>query len=178
MKSNLLACASLLAVLVNVVVACNVHAADRFYLEPNVSRDKLKLESSDFLLYGAGVKLGVYMIGHYGLELQYSQGFKEDKLNNLQVELASRSSAFLRYGSLPARPIRGYFLLGHSRINLDYNGPNASAKTELNDFAWAVGAEEKLRRWRPALFNVEYAQHYNHHGDIYYIMSMGLRYEF
>ena len=173
MKSLVMACACSLS-----LFATSVFAAGKFYVEPNVSRDRLKIEGAAFNLIGAGLKLGMHLRGHHGIELQYTQGTKEAKLNELQVELDNRISAFYRYGSLPSRPIRGYFLLGHTRTTINYDGPTSASDEVLDDFAWALGAEEKLKRWKPAIFNVEYAQHYNHHSDVYYIISMGLRYEF
>ena len=173
MKSFVLASVCLLCLIVS-----SVQAAGRFYVEPNASRDKLKLQNAEFSIYSTGLKLGVHLAGHHGFEVQYSQGSKEEELNSLKVELGSRMGVFYRYGSLPSRPIRGYVLLGQSRTVINYDGPTQSSEEELEDFAWAIGAEEKLKRWNPAIFNVEYAQHYNHQDDIYYIISLGLRYEF
>jgi len=155
-----------------------VAAFDHFYVEPQVSSDKLKVNSGKFNLVASGFKAGFYMIPKLSFEVLIAKGSREDQINDLTVQLKSRSSYFVRWGSDYHRPIRAYLSLGQTNLQVKYTGPLSETTDKLSDLAWAVGAEERIRAIPGSFFNLEYVRHFSNIDQIYSSISMGLRYEF
>jgi len=153
-------------------------AFDHFYVEPQISADKLKLNSGAYNLVSSGLKAGFYIIPTISFEVLYAKGSREDKINDLTVKLDNRNSFFFRYGSDYHRPIRAYLSLGQSNTNINYSGPISKRSEQLSDFSWAVGAEERIRSLPGSFLNFEYARHFSNIDQFYSSISMGLRYEF
>jgi len=151
---------------------------DHFYVEPQISSDRLKVNSGHYNLVATGFKAGFYIIPKMSFEVLLVKGSREDKINDLTVKLDNRSSFFFRYGSDYHKRIRAYMSLGQSNTNISYAGPINQHKDKLSDLSWAIGAEERIRVLPGSYFNIEYARHFSNIDQFYSSLSMGLRYEF
>ena len=151
---------------------------DHFYVEPQISNDKLKLNSGSYTLIGTGFKGGFYINRQIAFEVLFVKGKRENTINDLTVKLDNRSSFFFRYGSDYRKPIRAYMSLGQSNTKISYDGPVTKHTDKLSDLSWALGAEERIRSLPGFFFNLEYARHFSNIDQFYSGISMGLRYEF
>ena len=145
------------------------------YVEANYAETKIRLTSGKYKISASGFKLGYYFSPKISVEAQYMQGLGDDSINSTVVEIDNISSLYVRFGTDARKNFRSYILLGQSNVSL-----SSSSLTEstYEDFSWAIGAEERLRRWPLFILNAEYVRHYDHNGFTINSTSLGLRYEF
>jgi len=151
---------------------------DHFYVEPQISNDRIVLKTGRYSLLSSGVKAGFYIMPKISFEVLFAKGLREDSIKDLSVGLKNRNSFFFRYGSDFHRPIRAYLSVGQSNTNLSYKQQGKSSEDNLSDLSWAIGAEERIRIWPGSYLNFEYARHYSNYDQTFSSISMGLRYEF
>lgn len=145
------------------------------YIEYAVAKSTVKLPDGEFKFSSNALKLGYYFNPKVSVEAHYYQGLGDDNRNGHIVEIDNMTSVFLRIGSTTRKNFRSYLLLGQSNISLN---SNRQGTISLEDFTYAFGAEERLRRWPLLFLNAEYIRHYDDNGSTITSTSIGLRYEF
>jgi hypothetical protein len=148
------------------------------YYDISGNRTKLNVNGGDFSFWQAGVKLGVNFAHKYAIETYYASSLTDDNSGKLDVELKNIKSIFLRAGSDRRKRLRTYLLLGQSNVQIDYRGPSSNSSDTLTDFAWGIGAEEYLQRFKKVLFTAEYLRHFDNGDQTIYSFNLGFRFEF
>ncbi|MFV2058158.1 MAG: porin family protein [Thiohalomonadales bacterium] len=150
----------------------------RFYIEGNLAQTQVKVPSSKYKLYMAGIKVGYHVQQYVAVEAQYATTISDDDANNLTVDVGSLSGFYLRVGSSNKKDMRTYLLFGQSYATVNYTSTRGSFSDKVEDFAWGIGAEERLKRWPLVFLNAEYLQQFENNGEKITTISLGLRYEF
>jgi len=120
-----------------------------------------------------------YEIEKHQIELAVMSSVKEDKLNQLTVDIPSITSVFYRYSPYFKDRLKIHVILGVSQIDVDSIYPNTADSTDsFEGVSFGVGVEEAFISIPELKLKLDWIQLYR--GDQLNInaLSLGLRYEF
>jgi hypothetical protein len=158
--------------------AASTTTTPKTYYELAAMYNQIELASGEFNPWIAKLKFGYQYNENLSFEVHYGTGVKDDTDTNLNVEFKDTYGGYLRWGSGIHNNVRVYILLGQARTTINWSGSTNSGEEELDDFSWAVGAEERSKRVRNMFYTAEYASFY-HKGDQDVTgISLGLRFEY
>ena len=156
----------------------NAYAASKMYYELDASYGTIKLTDGKFNPWLARMKFGYNITDNFSVEGHYATGVKDDTLNSLNVELKQMMAGYIRWGSNTMDNVRLYILLGQARTTLNWDGPTKTGEEQLDDFTWAVGAEERSKKITNMYYTAEYASYFHKGNQDVTTISLGLRFDF
>ena len=126
----------------------------------------------------ADFRLG-YEIPNHQLELAIMTSSKDDRLNQLTIDIPIVKSIFYRYVADSKSDIKFHLILGASQIDVDSSYPGIPDSTDQFDgFSYGIGLEESFHSIPNLKIKFDWISLYD--GDQINISttSLGLRYEF
>ena len=162
-------------ILIGLVSANSVQAADRLYAGADAMRTEVNIGGGKFKPYVPKLRAGYYLMNKVAVELQYiMSGDADDSGSNLKIE--KMYGGYLRLDSDLHNRARIYLLGGYTETELSVTGNLESLSGQKDgSFSWGIGAEDRITKLRNTFLTLEYMQYYNKDGYKISGISLGFR---